>query len=277
MTTKKQLTSTTRSHTPIMKRKYEYNKKLKGSSKRPRLNSNLASRPSPYNQASYLIARSIKKGVDSYFASGATAPDFNTTNIVTDMSNNSFIFPVNLIQAGAGSWQRIGRVVNMKSIRVNGWFTLSYDNAQNDNWYSRAVRMLIIYDKQPNGTLPIKSDIIGYKNQAGTEAGNYTALLNYDNMQRFTVIRDMQMPLTWTAVTPTDNTSEAATVTMKCHVDQYAKIGLETTYKAESNPAVIGDISTGALYVIFMTDYSTDTLNPNLYFTGVSRLRYTDQ
>ena len=102
-------------------------------------------------------ARSVTKGVDSILTEPA---------LVSNMANATNVYPLNLIQAGTGSWNRVGRVLNMKSIRIrhNVRFSLSATVA---NSISRSFRYLIVYDKQPNGTLPIKSDTIQYKDQGG--------------------------------------------------------------------------------------------------------------
>lgn len=250
--------------------------------KKPRYNPRQPVRQNttPYQQVT-TVARNIKKGVDSYFQAGASSPDLNTNDIVSVMTNNSFVYPVNLIQAGSGSWQRVGRAVTMKSIRLKGNFTLEYNNAISQSdliLRGRKVRALIVYDKQPNGTIPIKSDIIQYKNQAGTESGFYDGLLSYDNMERFTILRDMNMDMNWGAnFTSNDEATETEQLSIKCSIDEYVKIGLSTNYKAESSPAVIGDISTGALYIVFLTDVADSTDSPLLSFNGIARLRYSDQ
>lgn len=224
-----------------------------------------------YTQQVPYGVRNIKKGVDSHFASGAASPNFNTNAIVSDMSNNAFVFPVNLIQSGTGSWQRVGRLITMKSIRFKGRAEIVWPTAS--GIVGRKLRMLIVYDKQPNGTLPIKSDIIQYKNQAGTETGFTESLLSYDNMERFTIIRDESIDFN-----PGYDQTAAGSVKMVCSFDEYAKIGLATNYKAESSPAVIGDISTGALYIVLITDIiAAAATDGNLSVWATSRLRYTDQ
>lgn len=225
-------------------------------------------KPVSSRQINYISQRIlIKKGVDTVFSQGAVAPNFDTDDIVTNMANSDFVFPVNLIQAGSSSWTRVNRKVNMKSLRLYGQLYVDWGDLDVQDTTQRPVRVLIVQDKQPNGQLPTKTDILAAKNQSGIEAGAFNALLSYDNMARFKILRDEQIFLEPCA----SNTS----LSVK-NLDVYLKLPITCTYQAESSPAVIGDISTNAIYVVFLTDVSTADSGRNLYFDGQARLRFTD-
>lgn len=218
----------------------------------------------PYFNTTRMGARGIKKGVDT---------NINQLDIVSDFSNNAFILPLNLIQAGTGSWNRVGRNVTMNSIRVRGTIELNM-NDPTDNNEGRLFRMLIVYDKQPNGVLPVKSDIIQYKDQTGVEQGFNQGFLAYDNMERFVILKDTQCAINFGS-----NINAGTVLNLKRKVvDEYVKIGLTTNFKAEASPSTIADISTGALYLMFLTDATaTSAARPSLNFRGATRLRYVDQ
>lgn len=220
-----------------------------------------------------------RKGVDTHFAPGGSSPVCNTADIVSNMANTDFIFPINLIQAGSGSWQRIGRRCYNASLRLKGVITCQYagSNTQIVSTQSRVLRCVIIHDRQPNGTLPIKSEIIQYKDQAGSEQGDYQGFLSYDNMNRFRILKDFEYTLDPPRDGANTATAQAAISTQK-RFDHYLKLNIPTTYSADSQPAVIGDISTGAIYVMFLTNLgSTNPDYGQLSFVGNARLRYTDQ
>lgn len=216
-------------------------------------------------------ARGISKGVDTYY---------NKTDLFSAMATNDDVVPLNLIQAGTGSWNRVGRVLTMKSVRMRAEVHVRYPTTKTDT-FSRQLRYIIVYDSQPNGTLPVKSDIIQWKNQSGTETGAWSAFLSYDNMQRFTILKDD----TITFETPPrvfDNAgAPVGQVAVEKFIECYLPLNHITNYKAESTPSTISDISTGALYCVFLTDQITASAShsepllsvQNAYF----RLRYVDK
>lgn len=224
-----------------------------------------------------------KKGVDSVFSTTASSPNFNTNQIITDMTTSDFIFPVNLIQAGSGSWQRIGRRVHMHSFRLKGVATVVYPGSVSTpiSTMDRILRVLIIYDRQPNKALPSKDDIISVKNQSGIEAGDFQGLLSYDNMNRFKILKDSEYilnpPRDGTVHTTSGTADGQTSISTSVIIDEYLKLNLPTTYAAESTPSVIGDISTGAVYVMFLTNIQSASSDyGNLGVRAIGRLRYTD-
>lgn len=227
-------------------------------------------RSSTYVQRPYQVgARGITKGVDTQLSSAA--------NMTSDMSTTTDILPLNLIQAGTGSWNRVGRVVSMKSIRLRLHVTLKL--APTDTLtFGRSFRYLIIYDTQPNGVLPTKGDILGHKTQTGSEASIWNSLLAYDNMQRFTILKDETIVLNPHVRTFDSTGAPKGDFEMDANIDCFLKLNHLTNFKAESSPSTIADISTGGLYVMFLTD-SQDVNRGAVSVNGssIARLRYTDQ
>ena len=208
-------------------------------------------------------ARKITKGCDT---------DITAYNISTTMASSVNVVPLNLIRSGNGSWNRIGRVLHMRSVRLK--FTIESNFSPSiTSTYTRQLRYVLVYDNQPNGVLPTKADIFSNKTQDGTETPKWDSLLSYDNMQRFTILRDETIPMT-PPIRSFDSTGAYTnTSSIDYNRDVYVKLNHMANYKAENAPAVIGDISTGGLYLIYMVDDGTSVIN----VTGVARLRYTDQ
>ena len=50
-----------------------------------------------------------------------------------------------------------------------------------------------------------------------------------------------------------------------------------TNYKSENSPAQISDISTGALYLVCLTDNPGAVTGATMRVDALSRLRYTDR
>ena len=130
------------------------------------------------------MKRSIgeKKGLD-------TVMDIATPVLATSNTNGSS-FVLNLIRSGAGSWNRVGRKVNLTSVRLRGRFVFIYDpEGTTLNVGSNAVRMVVVWDKQPSGNaMPAFDTIFGHTDQAGDEATTFTDAIRYDNMDRFSLL-----------------------------------------------------------------------------------------
>lgn len=201
------------------------------------------------------------KGVDNAF---------NETIGPSDMATSVDVMPINLVAPGTGSWNRIGRQIIMKSLRYNGIFvwTRSADATVEYAW----IRQVLVWDLQPSGALPVKSDIFGYTPQNGTESSNIYAQIRYDTMGRFKILRDDIMTLNVDSLA----TTAATSLQQVCHFDNFVDLGIKkTTYQGQSTPATIGDISTGALYLVTMSSL-TIAEGASLIRRGDWRLRFTD-
>lgn len=203
------------------------------------------------------------KGMDTGLAS-TIAP--------SDMTNNADMHVLNLIQQGTGSWNRIGRKVYNKSIRLTGQLNANWNILAVGSVLAVWTRIVIVWDSQPAGTLPTKGDILGSTSQAGVEGSNIYDHLRYDNMDRFRILKDEVRILDMSSVAQTTGgnvqKSEAFDIFINLN-------NAETLYSGQSNPLTIGDISSGALYCIFLNDLNPGG-NVSMSNNIITRLRYTD-
>jgi len=249
-----------KSNTKMPKRSYGGKSQ---SSKRVRKRSPVAQRRSgPYHPRPMLE----KKGLDT---------DVSYTPIISTTNTNGGIFPLNLIQPGTGSWNRVGRKVHLQSIRVVGvlYGSIRPDGAgviRNNN-----VRLILVWDKQPSGgAIPTFDNVFGVTDQVGAEScPDYTCPPRYDNMNRFKVLKDWNLDLKAEFINPTGATPDYKPIAM---IDTYVKLkGLETVFSGQSNPCTIADISSGALYLIqraHTNAASISLVESNL----ITRLRYVE-
>jgi len=136
---------------------------------------------------------------------------------------------LNEVNQGSAAYNRIGNKIVMRSISVSGQFTATVPTIQ------AMARILVVYDRQTNGTAPVLADIL-YSDPAGST--EFTSGVNMRNKSRFLVIRDFYLPF---------DTGQALGHTFKL----FAKGRWESEFKANTGPpSVIGDIATGALYLI---------------------------
>lgn len=208
-----------------------------------------------------------KKGVDTFV-------NLVAYSVLSGFEQNTATTCLNLVSPGNGSWNRVGRKINLKSIRIIGKIRYEYRNSQTTGMIQAfACRMLLVWDKQPSGeAIPDVSTIIGRTTQNGNTVTSAFDAVKYDTMSRFKIIKDRMVVINPT-LHNTFGTGDAFT-RLAVPVDIYKKLNYETTFSGDSTPATIADINSGALYLFFVTD--NDNNNEQYTFQGSCRLRYTD-
>lgn len=198
------------------------------------------------------------------------------TPVISTTSDNASSFVLNLIQQGNGSWNRVGRKIQLVSARIRA--TISHQMAPattSASFVGNRLRMILVWDKSPNsGTIPAFDTVFGLTDQTGAEATTLFSPIKYDNMGRFNVVRDSVIQCLVT--TNNSNTGTVQAVINFYEIDDFVPlVGKETVYSGQSSPMTIADISTGALYLYFRAEVNTAvqnfmTINPDAF----CRLRY---
>lgn len=176
---------------------------------------------------------------------------------------------------GVGVNNRVGRKIKMKSLTIYGDIVRRLTNAASNNDH---LRLMLIYDRQPNGAVPGLSDVLQSTDVSGTTQTNAQAMLNLTNGERFKVLRDWHWKLDQTAISAPLPNIEDAQVTSghvsPCQFKVYIPLkGLPVSY----NAGVAGtqaDIATGALYLMSLGLNAAGTATHSLIYT--SRLRFYD-
>lgn len=193
---------------------------------------------------------------------------------VTDLlTNNNGCFALNLIQQGAGSWNRVGRKVNLNSLRIRGYAMHNYEDSE-QGIAGNILRMVVIWDRQPNSSsLPTWDTIFGSTSQDGTETSGVFDSLRYDNTGRFRILKDKTIDM----IAHLDNTSHTpGRVFQPYHFDEFINLKKrETLFSGQSDPMTNADISSGSLYVYFKCQRNTLTNYITIQGTQC-RLRYYD-
>lgn len=175
---------------------------------------------------------------------------FNTTGQVMFL---------NAIQTGSTFCNRVGRRITFKSLRFTGHMDVGSGGALTTN--GDIGHFMIVYDRQPNGALPSVQTILQQTDQATTNTTTAACGLNMNNRERFETIVDCKISFPQVAmagglftsmlpqVGPTIHCSSGCHLSMI--IDEFRKLKNHVShYQADSNPAVIGDISTGAFYIV---------------------------
>lgn len=186
-----------------------------------------------------------------------------------------------LIQQGPGLSQRIGNKVSLKSLRLR--FCIVNTVLTNISPVPPDVRVMVVYDRQPNGTYPAANDLLNSLNQANaltnpTLDDLVTTNLNPNNFERFTVIMDKSFTLPSfesTQDTVTNNGPTGDGMKSPWWIDEYIKLkGLECCYKGTTNPEVVGDVTTGNLFIMCVGENAP--ISTPWAFKGTARLRFHD-
>lgn len=223
--------------------------------------------PMPRMMVSYARHGELK-GIDINLGQ---SPVVATTNTVDNITI------VNLVREGSGAWARVGRKILMKSLRVKGTAALNIGpTATTSDRYGNTLRMAVVYDRQPSGSLPTFEDIFNNQNYSGGYDPSVLAPLRFTNTFRFQVIRDTLMTLNPEAI-PSGGTENDTY--MRCHFDEYIRLNLETQYSGTQEiptNMTIADISSGALYVIFRGITNVASSYWGIDDVSSARLRYSD-
>lgn len=163
---------------------------------------------------------------------------------------------LNNITQGADAMQRIGRKIQIKSIRIrcsvqvqDDWVlaypvdnqpNAAYNVAGNYGGAPQSCRLVIVWDKQPNGQQATSADVFTARNGSlGSDA-----MMNLDKRDRFVILADETRPLS-----PGGNASVM--------FDIYKECDLTTIYSSAVDPQTIASIQSGALYGFFLSDKPT--------------------
>lgn len=126
-----------------------------------------------------------------------------------------------------------------------------------------SVRILLLWDKQPNG---VSATVADFLSQTGSGANMLVTHYDAQRRHRFQFLWDFVVNLPGHGTTQGNGPSAFQTF------KYYKRVNMMQQYDADSDPAVVGDISTGNL-MLFMVAGQTSS-DPSVAFE--SRLRFKD-
>jgi len=223
-------------------------------------------------QNQFFNFRQVPQNLPSnYRSSSREVKALDLTQATYQFDTTGSIIPLNLMQAGSSFFNRIGRKIEMKNIRIVGNILPLRTGAED------YARIMIVYDRQTNGAIPAMADMLETTPQNGTNNTTSYSGINLNNRDRFTLLRDMRLALPSVSVAGTVQTNLGIQdpVCPLCNIDMFVKLkGMVTQFKADSSPAVIGDVATGAIYLVTFALYAPGVAAWQIQLE--SRLRYND-
>jgi len=191
--------------------------------------------------------------------------DINTTAYAIE-STGTQLQLLNGCIPGSQNYNRIGRKIFMRSLQIRGAVNLTDTTAG----LNVVFRMVIVYDKQSNGSAPTWANIFTSQNIAGTTASDVYAMVNLDNRDRFVILRDKLFVPGAIDNTATQTYAMGPGVIV---MNEYIPIKLETIYNA-GTAGTIGDITSGSLYCFWISNANN---NAGVTASVAFRMRFEDK
>lgn len=189
---------------------------------------------------------------------------------------------LNIPLPGTSFYNRLGNKINMKSIHLRGIISALGNNANAD--VNHLGRLMVVYDKQPNGAYPATADLLLDTDQAAATGTTVTSSINMNKRNRFVVLADMQVILPAVGV---NGATAASTVNGgtdpngnaggpqqgQFNINRFIKLkNLEAIYRGAGGN--IADLDTGSL-LLFTFSNSANAAG-SYGITLCSRLRFMD-
>lgn len=167
---------------------------------------------------------------------------------------------------GTDYTNRIGRKTMMKSVYIRGRVQLEDAGtlAAVVNSYAQQGRFILFLDLQPNGAVPVVTDLLNTADPASQ--------LNLNNRDRFKIIKDKCFvfdPIAVSTVTTPAGFLNRTVYNFKV----FKKCSIETIFS--TNGGTIADITTGALYMFWIGSQAGGT-NTDTNAVVSTRVRYMD-
>lgn len=191
--------------------------------------------------------------------------------------------PLNVPVSGAGFYQRVGNKIAMKSLQIRGLIYPGGANAAAT--VEQICRIMVIYDRQTNGTAPAVADVLLATKFDNTTETTASSPINMNNRDRFYVLMDMQVLLPAIGV---NGATAASTETIgidingnsgdanqgQYNINRFIKLkGLEAQYKGNNGNA--GDVAAGGIFVLAISSGDANA-SSSWKMAYSARLRYND-
>lgn len=198
---------------------------------------------------------------------------------VTDATNQGWNLQLlNGCVQGTTLYQRVGQKIVMKKLVakliISGCLDANAGQANNPGM----VRVMFVYDAQPNGTVLTAANLAAAVLKTNT---TICALQNLDNRERFRILGDK-----FYYIGAADYISSGSIISQNTGSEQFmklckkfkAKVDLDTCYNA-GNAGSIADIQSGALYLLCGVGggFNTDGTGKKAFVVaGQCRVRFYD-
>jgi len=184
------------------------------------------------------------------------AVDYQFNGVVTNAGDPLFaderVQCVNGVAVGAAPYQRVGSSIELVQLQ---WDCYLYPTEGIANTFNDVFKLALVYDRQPNGTLPSFDDIFTAQYAGGGTSNDPMSPQNVDNIARFFVLRDMKWNLAPSldqfeglGLFPTTVNTFGTAKRGNMISDKCSLMNLPTIYSGSGH--TLSNITTGALYFV---------------------------
>lgn len=211
--------------------------------------------PKPKRQKTFGNRLAMTQGFGSTTRTGPEKKDFSTFTANTLVAAQTTAVRTSLFSPdqGIGPSEHIGRAVISHSLLWKWYGSYAATTAG-----SSPIRLVIVYDRQPNAALPTVTDVF--------DQDYIGALMNLNNNKRFLTLVNKEIILSSAGPTAFN---ESGYVSFKKRIGSLLPTEFNTT-----NGGTIADITTGSFVAFTWQNGNIITANPTTAL--VTRIRYTD-
>lgn len=198
----------------------------------------------------------------------------DVSGLVKVLSTTATFTILNPVQEGTGFYNRIGRKIQMKSLRIKAQIGIT----GNESNLFEYLRVMIVYDRQPTGAAPAIADLLQNVDQAGAATTDSKSSLNLNNSDRWLVLMDNPIEVPYADKDASNWLAQGVFdyVKNEVNIDRFINLrSLEAHFKSTSNPITEADITTGTLYLV--TYGSTAAASAPYQLLASTRMRYYDK
>lgn len=229
-----------------------------------------AARPDPSLIGKYRVPRPYQNA--GVFSRGSEYKRCDLPQTLFNLNATTYTRLLNGVQTGAANYNRVGSKICMKTLHIWGQIEALPRTITDEDF----CRVVVVYDRQCNGAAPTWAEVMTSRDDQGTATNDVWSQFNYDNKDRFIVLFDKRYHLpSYTNTAGVITNVSMADTNNVYEFNRYIKLkGLETHYKASSNPAAVGDIATGSLYLLSLGQAASGSEGYRGEFS--CRLRFKD-
>jgi len=175
----------------------------------------------------------------------------------------TFSTALNTPNQGTDFYNRIGNRIMMRSLQIFGKIERTGSNATAVG--EDLGRILVVYDRQSNGALPVLSDVILSVDSSGGGLSTAESFINQYNRDRFTVLSDETVYLPPCGINGAVDILPTSYVIPNNHPGKtggflYQKFIKLKDLETKFNPGgagTIADVNTGGLFVLVLSDVAS--------------------
>lgn len=192
---------------------------------------------------------------------------YDLPRTTTTLSSTAVFVPINVMVKGVDFFNRVTNRVYMAEVEIISIIRPTGANVNYD-----LARVMIVWDRSPNGALPTIGDILQDAHLASTTAYSFA---NFSNMNRFIILMDKKLfiPLINNAAVLAVYAPTPDTCGQSLRIEETIKICLPATYN-NTNGGTILDLNSGSLLYVTFSDVTL--ANSGWQVASGIRLKYYD-